>query len=103
MASLTATITQGKDLFIGTENFIKMSTKCSSAQVKQTHQMIDITKKGTENRTGNIFFFSLYEICVPAPWVFWDVMTLPSQGLEWVQRRAAGMIRVCMGSVRNKC
>lgn len=57
MASLTASIIQGKDLFIGTENFIKMSTKCSSAQVKQTHQMLEITKKGTENRTGNIYIF----------------------------------------------
>lgn len=57
MASLTATIIQGKDLFIGIKNFIKMSTKCSSAQVKQTNQMLEMTKKGIENRTGNIIFF----------------------------------------------
>lgn len=39
---------------------------------------------------------------MPAPWIFWDVMTLLSQGLEWVQRKAAGMIKVWTSSERSK-
>lgn len=59
----------------------------------QKNQMLEMTNKGIKNRTGNSNF-SLYETHVSAPSVFWVVMTLPSQGLEWVQRRATGVIRV---------
>lgn len=83
------------------ENFITMSTRLSSAHVRRTNQILEMTKKGIEDSTGNIIF-SLYEPHVPAPWVFWDIMTLLSQGLEWVQRRAAGIIKVWTSSVRNK-
>lgn len=39
---------------------------------------------------------------MPAPWIFWDVIILLSQGLECVQRKAAGMIKVWTSSVRSK-
>lgn len=60
--------------------------------------MLEMTKKGIEDTTGN-FFFPPCEPHVPAPWVFWDV----TQKLEWVQRRTAGMIKVWTSSVRSKC
>lgn len=47
MTSLTAT---------GIENFIAMSTRRPSAQVRKTNQMLEMTKKGIEDTTGNTFF-----------------------------------------------
>lgn len=47
MTSLTAT---------EIENFITVSTRRSSAQVRKTNQMLEMTKKGIEDTTGNTFF-----------------------------------------------
>lgn len=69
--------------------------------LRSEKQMLEMTKKGIDDTTGSILFFSPYEPHVSAPWVLWDVMT-PSQGLEWVQRRATGMIKVWTSSVRSK-
>lgn len=45
------------------ENFITMSTRLSSAHVRRTNQILEMTKKGIEDSIGNFIFFPIWAPC----------------------------------------